>query len=283
MRNKVSLVLEGGGMRGAYTAGCLSWLIDQNLVFDEAFAISTGAVHLTSFLLKNKEALYKFPCVLLTDKNCVGIRALLKEGRYVAYDYVFDTLLEQREHFDVSPIKKHPTKIHIGLYELNKCQCEYFSNDKIQLKLLKAACSLPIVSKIVEEAGNKYLDGGITKMIPIEESINCGLDKHLVISTKHIGYVRKRSSKIVEFLMKLIYRKYPKMYDDYHIRAENFHHQMDIVENLVKEKKACLIRPTIKYKVKRFSGDPEALKKLYELGYRDMEAKKAEILSLFNS
>ena len=47
---KTGLVLEGGGMRGAYTAGALSWLIDQGIEFDASYGISTGAVHLTNFL-----------------------------------------------------------------------------------------------------------------------------------------------------------------------------------------------------------------------------------------
>ena len=30
-RKRIALVLEGGGLRGAYTAGCLSWLIDEGI------------------------------------------------------------------------------------------------------------------------------------------------------------------------------------------------------------------------------------------------------------
>lgn len=283
MSKKINLVLEGGGMRGSYTAGALAWMLDNNISFESAFAISTGAVHLSSFLLGKKEELFKLPCVVLPSANCVGFKAFLKEGRYVAYDYVFNDILEKQFNFDLEPLKKHKTKINIGLYDVEKGECLFYDNQLLSINMLKAACSLPIVSKVVKLAFGKFLDGGITTMIPIEESLKNECDNHLVICTKPQGYIRKKSPWLVSFLMRLVYFKYPQISKDYKVRANNYNKQMDIIEKLVDNKKALLIRPSQKLKVKRFKGDQQALEKLFYLGYQDMEKNRKEIIKMFGN
>ena len=88
--SKSALVLEGGGMRGAYTAGVLTWMIDNGIEFDNHYGISTGAIHLSSYLLKRKDYLKQFPLEILPSKDCIGIRPFLKEGRIVGHKIIFN-------------------------------------------------------------------------------------------------------------------------------------------------------------------------------------------------
>ena len=80
-KNKTALVLEGGGMRGAYTAGALAWLVDNNIEFDNAYGISTGAVHLINYLMKSKDNLYHFSIEGIRDSRLIGLKSLLRCGR----------------------------------------------------------------------------------------------------------------------------------------------------------------------------------------------------------
>lgn len=283
MTKKINLVLEGGGMRGSYTAGALSWLLDNKIVFDKAFAISTGAVHLASFLLEKKQELFDLPCVVLPSANCVGLKAFLKERRYVAYDYVFNEILEKQFNYDLQPLKNNNTKVNIGLYDVKKGGCFFYDNKFLSINMLKAACSLPIVSRIVKLEFGDFLDGGITTMIPIEESLKNDCDGHLVICTKPEGYVRKKSPWFVSMLMRIFYFKYPQISKDYKIRSNNYEKQMDIIKNLSDNNKALLIRPSQSLKVKRFKGDQKALEKLFYLGYQDMERNRDKILKFFTN
>ena len=50
MDEKTGLVLEGGGMRGIYTAGVLDVFMDYGLTFDGVIGVSAGAVHGCSFV-----------------------------------------------------------------------------------------------------------------------------------------------------------------------------------------------------------------------------------------
>lgn len=115
-------------------------------------------------------------------------------------------------------------------------------------------------------------------MIPIERSIEKGNDKHLVIITKPEGYIRKPAGDFMKNLMKFNYKKYPKMVDHYANRHLSYQRQMNLIQQLSEDGNGLMIRPSKTIPVKRFSGDPENLEKLYQLGYSDMESQKEKIL-----
>ncbi|MFI3284232.1 MAG: patatin family protein [Erysipelotrichaceae bacterium] len=281
---KIGLVLEGGGMRGAYTAGVLSWLIDNNIEFDYGVGISAGAVNLCNFFMKNKELLYDIPVKYMPNKKNVGLYPIVKERRYVGYDYMFDDLLKNELKYDTRSLKENKINLEFGIYDLNTCQTDFYNASDLddELRMLKASCTLPIAGRIVDYKGHRFLDGGISVMIPIQRSIDQKMDKHFVIVTKPEGYVRKPASEFMRKLMAFNYPNYPKMVEDYTHRHESYNAQMELIENKVQDGSCYLMRPSIDIPVKRFSGDPENLKALYKLGYEDMENQKEEILNFMN-
>ena len=114
-------------------------------------------------------------------------------------------------------------------------------------------------------------------MVPIKRSLGYGCDKHLVIVTKDEGYVRKPSSKMLLNSSKLAYHN-QALIDALKIRSDVYYEEMNLVDDLQKEGRALLLRPSKNLGVKRFSGDAEALKQLFELGKVDCETRKAELL-----
>ena len=277
---KTSLVLEGGGMRGAYTAGALAWLIDQGIEFDCCYGISTGAVHMVSFLMKSKEFLYELPVNKITDPRIVGIRPFLRCGRIVDYDYLFDVILAKEENYDISPLKDCKDG-QIGLYSLSKGKTFYHSTKDISMKLLEASTSLPILGTIVKEDGEEYLDGGITDRIPIQKAVDDGCKRHLIITTKPGDYERKPAKPFVVWLMKKSYPQCENISEDYKIRHINYMKQINMIKDLEEKKEAVYIYPSRHSNVTRLGGSFEELDALYKLGYSDMENRKEEILSLF--
>lgn len=279
-KNKVSLVLEGGGMRGAYTAGALSWLIDNNIEFDNGYGISTGAVHLCNYLLKNKKNLLEFSTKYIADKNAIGVRSILRCGHLVDYDYLFNELMIKKVKFDMDELNKVNADAKIGVYELGSGRTEYHPVKTLKIEELKAACTLPLLGKIARLGDRQMLDGGITDMIPVEQAIKDGNNKHLIITTKPGNYVRKPSNKFVVFVMKLRYPHCPSIANDYNIRHHNYYKQMDTINYLVDKGDAVYVYPSKGSKVSRLGGTHEQLVELYELGRTDMEARKEEIFKL---
>ncbi len=281
--NKTGLVLEGGGMRGAYTAGALAWLNDNHVTFDYGVGISSGAVYLSGFWQGDKHTPHNMSVYYGANPNTVGIRALLHSGYYVDYGKIFDDDILGKEKFTIQPLKDMNANIEFGAYNMEKGITEYFGVDSLddKLTILRASVALPIASAMVKVNGVDYLDGGIIRMIPIERSVEQGVKKHLVITTKNANYVRKPANKIVIFLMKLIYRKYPKIVQNYKERHIRYYEQIHLIDELVEKDDAILIRPSKEIEMSRFKGSEENAKKLYDLGYQDMEAQKDKIFEMF--
>lgn len=283
--SKIGLVLEGGGMRGAYTTGALVWLLDNNITFNYGVGISSGAVSLCNFYLKDKELLYDISVKHTADKRNVGIIPILKERRYVGYDFMFDELLLKQIKMNTQQLTKDKVNMEIGIYDLDKGETLFFGPEYLdsELRMLKASCALPIASRVVEYNGHRYLDGGISVMIPYQRSIDKGNDKHFVIVTKPDGYIRKKAGSFMQKFMKFNYPKYPKMCEQYNNRHIAYNEQMSKVLQGVKDNNTFLVRPSKNISVKRFKGDPKSLNELFELGYSDMEAQKEKILKFINN
>lgn len=265
-------------MRGAYTAGCLSWLIDEGIEFDGAYGISTGALYLTTFLFKNKEWLKIISTEILPAKDTLGLRAFIKEGQIVAYKHMFDKLIT-RFGFDLKNLKTK-TKAKIGLYDLDKGETIFIKIEDLVQQLLIAACSLPLLGKVTKYNNHNYLDGGITKMIPIEKAVEDGYDKHLIITTKPFGYHRKPAKQFVVKLMALAYPYCKNISSDYKVRHLNYEKQISFINDLVDKNEALHLYPKGEVKVTRLGGSKEDLIDLYNMGYKEMEDRKEEIYRL---
>ncbi len=280
MNKKIALVLEGGGMRGAYTAGCLSWLVDEGIEFDAAYGISTGAVHLTSYLFKNNYFLHEMSTKVIADKSVIGIRPLIKEGTICSYNHLFDHFLKKEFNFDIKDIKDCKCDAKYGVYDLEKGETVYLPLKDMNMNILKACCSLPIIGHIVKEGNHEYLDGGITKMIPVEEAIKDNCTDFLIITTKPIDYIRKPAKNFVVWLMSKIYKKYPKIADHYKVRHLNYEKQINLIKEYEKLGHVIYRYPSEKVNVSRLRGDQKDLEKLYLLGRKDMEENREAIYNL---
>lgn len=149
--SKLGLVLEGGGMRGAYTAGCLAWMIDNNIEVDYGVGISSGAMHLASYFMKNKHYLYEFSVTCVSDSRNIGLRPVLREGRYVGYKFMFDEVVYGKNKYSTQELIDDDVDFHIGLYDLDAGDTLFFDKNYLDKEgqIMKASCSLPIAASVV--------------------------------------------------------------------------------------------------------------------------------------
>ena len=278
---RIGLVLEGGGVRGAYTAGCLAWLYDNNIHFDYSAGISSGAVYLSCFLMGQPQIAKNMSTKYACDPNMTGFGAMVHCGHYVDYEMIFEKYLRGVEHMSCQPLIDANPDMEVGAYDLELGKTVWFRPKDMdpELVLLRATCALPVAAETVEYKGRKLLDGGITKMIPIERAVEQGCTKVMVITTKPADFVRKPASKFIRFMMKRIYKDYPKVEEDYQVRHINYYKQMTMIKDMVADNKAIRMYPSETVKVNRFKGDEEKCLQLYNLGYADMEKRKDEILA----
>ena len=283
MKNKVGLICEGGGTKGAYTCGVLKAFIEHDILLPYCVGISAGAESLLPYVSRQPQRCYITGVEATTQKNAVGLRPLLKEGTVFGIEATCD-FLEERAPLDFKTFYESETACDIGLYNMETGKVEYFPKEYVDedMTLVKASCALLLLAKPYEFLGKLYMDAGLVDMICIEQSIRSGNNKHIVISTKEEGYVRKPAPNWQIWLAKKVHKKYPHIAEHLKIRHKNYERQWGIVKDLEKEGKALVLRPSADYGVSRYTTDPVKLGPWFELGYTDTVERLEMIRKFIN-
>ncbi len=280
MDKRYGLVLEGGGFRGSYTCGALKWLNDHNIHFDYAVTISAAAPYGFDYMAQLDDVNKRLSIDGVTDKGVFGLKALLREGSIVSFSYLIKHYFSATYKKALEELRQRDCRIEVGVFNMTRQQLEYYDQHQLDdgMQIIQAACSLPIVSKMIDVNGQKFLDGGIRHMVSIDRSKETGHTRHLVIVTKDKNYVRKPNGAATNLLLRTLYHNYPKMLEILDHRVETYYQEMNDVYELEKNGDAILIRPSRDTGVGRFSGTREQIEEMYYLGYQDMEDRKEDLL-----
>lgn len=275
---KTGLVLEGGAMRGMYTAGVLDTFLDENIGFDCIVGVSAGALFGVNFLSRQKGRVIRYNKRFNGDKNYMGIIPLIKEGNIFSTKYAYEDVPRRLDPFDDDTYKSCNVPFYAVLTDVQSGQPEYVRIDSVfeQMDTLRASGSMPIVSRPVEIGGRLYLDGGISDSIPYKWLYEQGCDRLVVVLTRHIEYRKKPASSAVVGLCGL---KYPKIAERMKSRHEDYNSSAEHLRELEREGKAFVIRPTEEIKISRLEKNPEKLQFVYELGIKDCKASLNELKS----
>lgn len=266
---KIGLVLEGGGMRGLYTAGVLDVLLEQKIQVNTIVSVSAGALFGVNYASNQKGRVLRYNLKYLGDKNYMGFYSLLTTGNIVNKDFAFYKVPYTLDPFDQETFANSGIDFYITLTNVKTGKAEHRKVSDIfaEMEAFRATSAMPFVSNIVELDGNSYLDGGIADSIPLEFAQTLGCDKLIVVLTRPADY---RKKKMFALLPKIFYRKYPKLIETLLSRAETYNHQL---ESVLKEKTAgniFVIQPSETLKIGRLEKDPEKIKAMYKLGETDM-------------
>lgn len=266
---QAGLVLEGGGMKGAYTSGVLDYFLEKEIEFSDCYGVSAGAVNLCSFLSKQKKRGFKSLTEYMGNSRYCGLYSLITDGNIINSQYSYDLIPNYLLPFDRKTYEKYTGKAWAVVMNIVTGEPEYLSINKMPqaLKIIQASTALPLMFQTVEINEKLYLDGGIADAIPIRKAILDGNRKNVVILTKEVGYVRKPATGL--HLIKMRYHKYPKIYEVMKERHNTYNETMEYLKRLEKEGKVFLIQPKVKNDVSRLEKDEDKMKALYETGYRD--------------
>lgn len=275
---QAGLVLEGGGMKGMYTAGVLDFFLDKEIEFSSCYGVSAGACHLCSYLSKQKKRAYRVGINYLDNKKYCGPYSLFTTGDLFGADMCYDLIPNYLDPYDYDTFDKYEGKAYAVVTNIKTGRAEYIRLEDMHrdIQAVRASSSMPLVSRSVKIDGELYLDGGIADSIPIRRSISDGNEKNVVILTKETGFFRKPSSNLS--ILKARYVRYPKVYELMKERHKEYNGTMDYLEEQVKDGRAFVIRPQKVSEVGRIEKDRKKLEALYEEGYRDAEQCYVELL-----
>lgn len=265
---KTGLVLEGGGVRGIYTAGVLDVFLEHEIHFDGVIGVSAGAIHGCSYLSGQKGRSIRYYMKYCADPRFMSFTSLLKTGDLVGVDFCYHEIPEKLDVYDNEAFLRNNTPFYAVCSNVESDKPEYIRMTDMfrDIDILRASASMPYVSRIVEIGGKKYLDGGSTDSIPVEAFRTMGYGKNVVILTRDIDYRKKPE---MPWLAKWMYRKYPAFVKAQLNRHLEYNRTVERIQELEKEGSIFVIRPSLPPTVGRMENDPQKVRELYDLGRTD--------------
>ena len=274
----VGLILEGGGMRGAFTAGVLDYWLEMGLHFHEVYGVSAGACQGASYLCGQKGRGIRVWLKYLQDPRFCSIRSLLTTGDLFGAEFSYDLLPRVLDPVDDGAYRASGSRLTCVVTDVTTGQPAYFPiRDMLEdLQLLRASSSMPLVSNIVPWQGRLYLDGGVADSIPVRHSIADGHDKNVLVLTQAPGY-RKKPNRALP-LMRVKYRQYPKLVEAVARRHIVYNDTLDFIEQQAAAGKVFVLRPDVTPEVGRVEKNPDKLRQLHAVGAAIARREHARLL-----
>lgn len=266
MKN-TGLVLEGGGMRGIFTAGVLDYFMDNNIYFPYTIGVSAGACNAVSYLARQRGRTYSCDTEMLKKYNYIGLKHLVRKKSIMDFDFLFDEFAHKIYPFDYDNFFNNPNRCVLVTSNCITGKAEYLeekSNPSRLIDICRASCSMPFVCQIAYVDNIPMLDGGVCDAIPIHKAMEEGYKKYIIVLTRNKGY-RKSESEIK--LPKFVYGKYPAIREQLILKSKKYNETMDFLEQKEKEGEIIIIRPEKKLTVDRMEKDISKLDDLYRQGY----------------
>lgn len=269
---KKGLVLEGGAMRGMFTAGATDVFLENGINFDMCVGVSAGAAFGCNIKSKQIGRAIRYNMKYCRDKRFCSFSSLIKTGDLYGADFCYRELPEELDIFDEKTFFENPLEFYAVCTDIKTGEPLYKKLDKKEdnyYEWFRASASMPLVSRIVEIGDKKLLDGGISDSIPLKFSENSGCTKNVVILTQTKDYIKKKNP--IMPLMRLKYKDYPNLINAIETRHEMYNEQVKYVLEKEEKGEIFVIRPKIPLPVSRTEKDPEKLYETYKIGRKITE------------
>ena len=278
---KKGLVLEGGAMRGLFTAGIIDVMMEAGVEPDGLIGVSAGAAFGCNYKSRQPGRAIRYNTRFAKDARYSGLKSLLTTGDYFNAQFGYHIVPYQYDLFDVGTFEQNPMEFIVVCTDVLTGQAVYHKMDRVdydELEWLRASASMPLASKVVEVDGRKLLDGGVADSIPLAYFESIGYDRNVVILTQPEGYVKHRTKLMP--LMRIGLRHYPEMIQAMDRRYLMYNHELEFVRQAEREGRCLVIRPDEKLPIGHISHDLEEMKRVYQIG-REMGDRYIERIKAF--
>ena len=278
---KKGLVLEGGAMRGLFTAGIIDVMMEAGVEPDGLIGVSAGAAFGCNYKSKQPGRAIRYNTRFAKDKRYSGLKSFLTTGDYFNAQFGYHIVPYQYDIFDVETFEQNPMEFIVVCTDVLTGQAVYHKMERVdfdELEWLRASASMPLASKVVEVAGHKLLDGGVADSIPLEYFESIGYDRNVVILTQPDGYTKQRTKLMP--LMRIGLRHYPEMVKAMDRRYLMYNRELEFVRQAEREGRCLVIRPDGKLPIGHISHDPEEMNRVYQIG-REMGLRYIDRIKAF--
>lgn len=264
---KYGLVMEGGAMRGLFTAGVTDVLMENGITFDGAVGVSAGACFGCNYKSGQRGRAIRYNLRFCRDKRYCSVYSLLRTGDMFGAEFCYHTMPDELDIFDYNEYNKNPMEFYVVCTDVETGKPVYKrlnTLDSEKLEWIRASASMPLASRIVEIDGRKLLDGGISDSIPLGFMERHAYDRNIVILTQPRDYEKKDSKSFS--LIKRAYKKYPSLVKTYGNRPKMYNEQLKSIRQSESEGKAYVIAPPAPLPIGHVEHNPDKLLEVYRIG-----------------
>ncbi|MDO4805335.1 MAG: patatin family protein [Lachnospiraceae bacterium] len=265
---KTGLVMEGGAMRGLFTAGVLDVMMEQGLAdFDGAIGVSAGACFGCNIKSRQQGRSYRYNLRFCKDWRYASVRSLRETGDFFGSEFCYKRIPLELDPFDTKTFTENPMEFYVVATDLVTGKPVYhklYDGLNSDLKWIQASASMPLAAKTIEIGRWKLLDGGVADSIPLQFLENKGYDKNVVILTQPRGFVKKPSKALPA--VRVAYREYPKFVRKMETRHIHYNEETDYVMEREREGACFVICPSESLPINHISHEPMEIVETYEAG-----------------
>lgn len=276
---KYGLVMEGGAMRGMFTAGVIDVLMENGIRFDCGIGVSAGACFGCNYKSKQNGRAIRYNLRFCRNKRYCSVQSLIKTGDMFGAEFCYHTIPDKLDLFDYDTFRNDPMEFFCVCTDILTGRPVYKklkTADRNELEWMRASASMPLASRIVEIDGRKLLDGGISDSIPLRFMEKNGCDRNVVILTQPRDYTKKASKSMT--LIKLFYMKYPALINCYKNRPKMYNEQLQYVRRSEKDGRAFVISPPCPLPIGHVEHDHDKLLEVYRIGRKTALSRLDDML-----
>ena len=281
---KTGLIMEGGAMRGMFTAGVLDVLMENGLVADGAIGVSAGAVFGCNYKSHQIGRVIRYNTEYCNDKRYASFKNLVKTGNLYSEQFCYHEVPEKLDPFDEAAFAASPmdffvvcTDVKTGEPIYHKCR----KGDAEDVLWMEASASMPLAAKIVKIGHYGLLDGGVADSIPVRFFESIGYKRNLIILTQPKGYIKKKNKFLPAIRAK--YFRYPAFVEAVADRHERYNETLSYISMLEQAGKDYVIRPPIPLEIGAMERDPAQLRRVYETGRAVAQIQVEKIRDFLNA
>ena len=264
---KKGLVLEGGAMRGLWTAGITDVMMEHDVWPDGLIGVSAGAAFGCNYKSRQAGRAIRYNARFAKDSRYSGLKSLIMSGDYFNAEFGYHVVPKKYDVFDDEAFNANPMEFIVVCTDVETGRAVYQPLQEADYdcyEWIRASASMPLASRVVHLQGRKLLDGGVADSIPLEFAESHGYQRNVVILTQPLGY-RKRHSRLMP-LMRIALHRYPEMVRAMDRRHLMYNAQLDYVAQAEREGRCLVIRPEGKIPIGHISHDADEMRRVYDLG-----------------
>lgn len=278
---KTGLVLEGGAMRGLFSAGIMDVMMENNITPDGVIGVSAGAAFGCNYKSRQPGRAIRYNKRFARDKRYCSMLSFLRTGDLFGAEYAYHIVPNQYDIFDNDTFEQNPMEFWVVCTDVETGEPVYKKCDEggdITFDWVRASASMPVVSRVVELEGYKLLDGGISDSIPLRAFQRRGYERNIVIMTQPQGY-EKHPSRFMP-IIRMSLRRYPKLVEAMAMRHLMYNEELAYVEQEVRRGNTLAIYPDKQLPIGHVSHNPNEMQNVYDIG-RELGLRKLDKIKSF--